>query len=826
MDEPTKTVFSQIASELQLTEDQVAATVALLDAGNTIPFLTRYRKEQTGDLNEIELRAIQERIRIQRQIAERASTILRLLESQGQLTDQLRQEILNANCLKRLEDLYLPFRPKRLTRAEIARRQGLEEFAKKIWDRDPQIVDLQIEAEKYVSVEAGLESVEDVLRGVRDLLAERISEDITVREALRKTAKQSGRFAVTATKEGLVSGLAFRDYFDYSERISHIPPHRALAINRGERLGFLKIKWDWDDEEALETISRVLELKQDRFADFLRQSTREALTRLLIPSLEREFRRDLTERAQSQAVKVFTENLRKLLLQPPVRGRRVLALDPGFRTGCKVAVLDENGQCLAHDVIYVTGSADRQQLAKNRLIELLQTWNIPLIAIGNGTAGRETEELVSEMIAEALPDVRYMIVNEAGASIYSASPIAREEFPDLDATVRGTISLGRRLLDPLSELVKIDPEHLGIGMYQHDVDPKLLRGSLDDVIESCVNFVGVDLNTASAPLLKYVSGLNQVLAQRVVAWRNEHGRFASRDQLREIPGVGDARFTQAAGFLKIVDGEEPLDQTWIHPESYHLVKRLFERLPAVAGSNERGGSIAELSIPQLEDSQKRDLASELNVGISTLSDIIDSLARPGRDPRIDLPNPCFKKGILKLSDVAPGMELKGTVLNVVDFGVFVDIGLKDSALVHISQLSHAFVDSPHDLISVGDVVTVWVLQVDQERRRVSLTMVSPEARAKGRSLTATDPGDKRNRKVGTSDQGKKLQRTADRTEAADSSPQKKVSTANSSLRADPPEARDESPDEAHPPHPADAKAASQTLRGFDELKRLWKNRPR
>lgn len=813
MDDLVKIDYSRIANELQLREDQVAATVALLDEGNTIPFLTRYRKEQTGHLNEVELRAIQERIRVQRQITERAATILRLLETQGHLTDPLREEILQSTSLKHLEDLYLPYRPKRLTRAETARRQGLEGFARQIWDRDEAVVDLQAEAEKYLSPENGLETVDDVLRGVRDLLAERISEEINVRNDLRKTARHSGRFQVTASKEAEASGQAFRDYFDYSERVMQIPPHRALAINRGERLGVLKIKWAWDDAEALATIEKCLDLSQDRFADFLRQCAREALSRLLVPSLEREFRRELTERAQSQAVKVFTENLRKLLLQPPVRGRRVLAIDPGYRTGCKVAVLDENGMCLANDVVYVTGSAERQLVAKSRLAELLKSWNVLLVAIGNGTGCRETEELVSEMIAELCPDVRYLIVNEAGASIYSASPIAREEFPDFDATVRGTISLGRRLLDPLSELVKIDPEHLGIGMYQHDVDPKMLRSSLDDVIESCVNYVGVDLNTASAPLLKYVSGLNQVLAQRIVAWRNEHGRFQTRDQLREVAGVGETRFTQAAGFLKIADGDEPLDRTWIHPETYHVVKDLFARLPVSSGDAVQTCRISEAQMQGLGREEKQRLADELKIGVTTLTDILESLARPGRDPRVDLPTPCFKKGILKLSDVTIGMELKGTVLNVVDFGVFVDIGLKDSALVHISQLSTEYVRSPHEVVSVGDVVSAWVLEIDPERRRVSLTMIPPgQERTKKAAAVAAAPKGSQEQSSG---QKRREQTQSDRRDRDTEGPAKKI-------RADQPEPQPTSHDDMSLP----PEAAGKTLRGFDELKQLWQKRQR
>jgi uncharacterized protein len=504
----------------------------------------------------------------------------------------------------------------------------------------------------------------------------------------------------------------------------------VLAFNRGESEGALRVRFEWDQPAVQAEISGHLHLDQRKFAEFLQRCLGDAVDRLIHPSLEREVRRELTERAEAHAVSVFARNLRNLLLAPPLAGRRVLAIDPGFRTGCKTIVLDENGTVLASDLIYCTGSAEKLAATKAKIAGLMQAHAVNLVAIGNGTACRETEELIAATIAELVPDAQYLIVNEAGASIYSTSAIAREEFPDLDATVRGTISIGRRVQDPLSELVKIEPQHIGVGMYQHDLNGKTLQESLDQVIESCVNYVGVELNTASSALLKYVSGLNQLTARRIVEWRTQNGPFRSRRQLLDVPGIGQATFTQAAGFLKIRDGADPLDATWIHPESYTVTSQVVQRL--VESGAGGGNGAAEVSFPLSPELRDRlaaidveSLAGELGAGVPTLRDIIDSLARPGRDPRSDLAGPVFRKDILKMSDLTPGMELRGTVLNVVDFGAFVDVGLKESGLVHVSEMSTQFVRSPHDVVSVGDVVTVWVLSMDVERKRVSLGMIKP-----------------------------------------------------------------------------------------------------
>lgn len=725
MDNVTRPLnVAQIAHELALKPEQVANVIALLDEGNTVPFITRYRKERTGNLDEEKIRQIEARANVLRQLAEKAETILRLIEAQGKLTPELRQQIEAADSLKRLDDLYLPYRPKRQSRAEKARQLGLEPLALAIRNATKR-VDLKQLATSYVSEEKGIASVDAALQGASDIIAETLSEDVAVRDHCRKLAWRTGQFACAEGKaEGDVR-KDFENYFNYAEPVWKIPPHRILALNRGEHANALKVRFEWDGELAKKTVSNQLSIPQHPHADFLQAALNDGIDRLIQPSIERELRRELTDQAEEHGIQVFAKNLRSLLLQPPVRQMRVLAIDPGFRTGCKVAVLDECGQCLLTDVIYVTGSADKKSGTMQRLAALLKEHSIGLIAIGNGTACRETEELVSDVISELCPECRYLIVNEAGASIYSASNVAREEFPELDATARGTISIGRRLQDPLSELVKIEPQHIGVGMYQHDMTPKLLKESLDGVVESCVNFVGVDLNSASSSLLRYVSGLNQLMARRVVEWREKNGRFQSRRQLLDVPGIGEATFTQAAGFLKITDGEEPLDTTWIHPESYEAARKVLAQLHLQPHELLNPETDLDAVRKQLATLKPESLAADLQIGVHTLKDIIDALSRPGRDPRVDYPGPVFKKGVLKLEDLAAGMELTGTILNVVDFGAFVDIGLKDSGLVHISQLTTKFVKNPHEVVSVGDIVTVWVQGVDLQRRRVSLTMINP-----------------------------------------------------------------------------------------------------
>jgi uncharacterized protein len=990
--------LSRIAQDLQIRKVQVESVVQLLDEGNTIPFITRYRKERTGGLDEEVLRTIQERVGQLRQLADRKRTILKSIEGQGKLTPALHDAILAADNPKRLEDLYLPYKPKKRTLASTAREKGLEPLAMAIWYQDAAAANLTELLPTLVNPEKDLKTPEDVLLGVQHILAETIAEAADVRAIVRIVLWDTGRLC-TSKSEKLAEGqgLDYKDYFQFTEPIRHIPPHRVLAINRGEKENVLSVRLEWEAETGLRASQDRLPLpppgtpmplspappagtpagspaaeasapppapevapppaaevpappqtpdvappqstevpapaaaapvpvpatesaprqaaaevtppaaeaapppapevkpppppaakslppapalipppptaprshyhhgippKNDYLskhahAEFLKKVAEDALGRLLVPSLEREIRRELTGRAEDHAVTVFARNLRSKLLAAPLRGKRVLAIDPGFRTGCKLAVLDETGNLLEDGVVFPHTGSNKRVEAKAKLEELARKHQLHVIAIGNGTACRETEEVVSEVIAEldlkrrglpvptpaappvpappaappavlsptaeaapsvtgettppaaecisppaaeappppppveppappapqadqrmailqtpiaelqervqqelsavpaqelaapvaeaakpqatveapptappapplpdALPELAYVIVNEAGASVYSASPVGREEFPNFDATLRGTISIGRRLQDPLSELVKIDPQHVGVGLYQHDVNPRHLRESLDAVIESCVNTVGVDLNTASVPLLRHVSGLNQLVARDLVEYRKNNGPFQTRDQLLQVPGIGEARFVQSAGFLKIIGGVNALDRTWIHPESYPIARQLLNDLgygPEVLEEKDRATELQD----KLKAIAPEEVANRLQVGVPTVRDMLAALARPGRDPREDLPPPIFKKGILKLEDLQPAMELKGTVLNVVDFGAFIDIGLKDSGLVHISQMANRYVKSPYDVTAVGDVVTVWVLSVDKDRRRVSLTMIAP-----------------------------------------------------------------------------------------------------
>jgi len=956
MDSPIQVDLGRIAQDLQIRRVQVESVVQLLDEGNTVPFITRYRKERTGNLNEVAIREIQARVARLRELGERKETILKAIEAQGKLSEELAAAIKAADNSKRLEDLYLPFKPKKKTKASDARDKGLEPLALRIWNHDDTLTDLQAAAQEFVSSEREIESTDKVLEGVGHILAEAINELAIVRDAVRRVVWKTGKIVTSKAEIPEGEGLEYRDYFEYSEPVANIPPHRVLAINRGDKEGPLKVKLEVSRPELEAATYSQLPLEGHPQAEFFRRSALDALDRLLLPSMEREIRRDMTEMAERHAVDVFARNLRSLLLQPPIPKQVVMAIDPGFRNGCKVAVLGTHGELLDNGVIHPHPPQNRRHEAKIFLKDLVGKHQVGVVAIGNGTACRETEELIAEIISEGthfhnnpdlaaaaanepppapaengeattsnelgsapegstvsteslisvhhaedppasveaqtpapepepepvsvesmppisggapegesettghepppqpaepaaaveaelagptepsaqpshpeaaagsgdppstshgdrphqadvstsattegvddtsaisadgpveesdkaeaeksgdnpapsggrsnksgpraksggprpgkgdggnrpqkpkgppppprphqadaqLAQLAYVIVNEAGASVYSVSPVGREEFPDFDDKVRGTISIGRRLLDPLAELVKIEPQNIGVGLYQHDVNPKQLKESLEGVIASCVNFVGVDLNTASVPLLRHVSGLNQLTARRVVERRAQKGPFTDRAQLLEVEGVGPATYTQAAGFLK-VGGDNPLDRTWVHPENYATVEKLltsFGLSPEIVRQRER---LPELHA-KLDEADIPALSKELELGEPTLRDIFDALARPDRDPRDDLPKPIFKKGVLKLEDLVAGMELKGTVLNVVDFGAFVDIGLKDSGLVHISQLANRYIKSPHDVVSVGDVVSIWVMGVDGERKRVSLTMVKP-----------------------------------------------------------------------------------------------------
>ncbi|MCL4113126.1 UNVERIFIED_CONTAM: hypothetical protein GTU68_061590 [Idotea baltica] len=819
--------LSRIAKELNLQTKQVENVTRLLDEGNTVPFITRYRKEVTGDLNEDAIRQIRELVHSQRQLVERANTILRLIEAQGKLTPKLRKAIQSADSLKRLDDLYLPFRPKRKSRAETARQRGLEPLADRIWNGDESIGNPESAAAEFVDPTKELEDTTAVLKGVNDLIAERIGDSAEARELARRNGWKTGRLVVKATKatktnKGQTESEAkeFQNYDDYTESVARIPPHRVMAINRGEKSKALRVRFEWNDETVAHQLQRHFNVDSHRYAPIIQAGLVDALERIIQPGIDREIRRELADKSESHAVSVFAQNLKSLLMQPPLRGRRVVAIDPGLRSGCKLAALDEYGKLCGTDLFYVTGSADRKVAAKQKVAAFVKEHNCQLIAIGNGTACRETEELVAETISEELSDTKYIVVNEAGASVYSTSTVAQEEFPDYDATVRGTISIGRRIQDPLSELVKIDPRHIGVGMYQHDVNPRKLQESLDQVIESCVNSVGVNLNTASSSLLSYVSGLNQLMARRVVEHRRKNGEFTAREQLLDITGIGKATFTQAAGFLKIPGGEQPLDATWIHPESYDATERLLKRVSLSPADLLTKATETKSFQEQLTSIGRSELATELSVGLSTLNDIVNSLLRPGEDPRTELPGPIFREGILKLNDLTAGMELTGTVLNVVDFGAFVDIGLKNSGLIHISRLSNGYVSSPHDVLSVGDVVTVWVDAVDTERKRVSLSKIKPgsdvpkaERTSPAKPKSATKPTSTKTSDSQTSGSQTPQNLNAKKTrQNSASGPHKKPHRGKSK------------------PAPLkklskDVEEGRAPMRGFDELNALWKKKP-
>ncbi|MFV1964043.1 MAG: Tex-like N-terminal domain-containing protein [Pirellulaceae bacterium] len=763
-----------IAQNLRMPPEQVQRTLTLLDEGNTVAFVARFRKDQTGGLNEEQVSQVHRQVTRQRLLSERKQTILKSIESQGKLTATLESLIRAAPSTKRLEDLYLPYKPKKQTLATLARQRGLEPFAREILDSAPAARQLDTRANDFVSPGRGLNSAAEVLLGVGHLLAERFSERADLRSKLRKAFHHSGQLVSAGPEEPTNqarsrsgNGIsakdrkrqrlekAFADYCGFRESIAKVPPHRILAINRGERAKVLRVKVEGDAEAMFAAATTLLIDEEHPHVEFLRACVRDALNRLVLPSLEREIRRELTEKAEDHAVQVFARNLRKLLLQPPVRGRRILAIDPGFRSGCKIVTLDEFGNVLENSVLHVIGGDERMTQGRTTLVDMIRRLDISVVAIGNGTACRETEKLVSETLAEELQGegAVYVMVNEAGTSAYSTSPIACEELPDHDAEERGAISIGRRLLDPLSELVKINPANIGVGLYQHDVKARHLRESLDAVVESCVNYVGVDANTASPALLSYVSGLNQLTARRLFDHRREHGPFRNRNQFREVTGIGEATIVQAAGFLKITDGDNPLDATWIHPESYDVARRVLEHLGSnvdeLAGvvgqrrvaitphGESPNGQATEAGTESLPERVARvdaaALAEELGIGELLLEDILTSLAKPGRDPRDDLPPPAFRTGIMRLEDLKQDMELSGTVLNVVDFGAFVDIGISDSALVHISRLADRFVRDTHEIVSVGDILTVWVLDVDKTRRRVSLTAVKPGTEKRGTS---------------------------------------------------------------------------------------------
>jgi uncharacterized protein len=712
-----------IADELGVHHSQVARSIELFDDDNTVPFVARYRKEVTGGLDEVQLRTILERLAYLRNLEARKETVLRSIEEQGKLTAELRVRLEAATTLQAVEDLYLPYKPKRRTRATVARERGLEPLAQTMLAQELNEGDLAQIADPFLNED--VPTVEDAYAGARDIVAEAVAEDADLRAAVRERTRTGALLVVSVADPAEDERGVYQMYYDYREKLSAIPPHRLLAINRGEREGVLKVKLEGPDEETLEIIAaRTVTNPRSIFADQVRQAVADGYKRLLSPSIERELRSELTGSSDEHAIETFSTNLRQLLLQPPVRGETVVGIDPGYRTGCKVALVDPTGKFLGGTTIYPHEPQKQWTEARETLLRLITEGGADVIAIGNGTASRETEALAAEVIAEARQrkskgrEVAYVIVNEAGASVYSASELGRAEFPDLDVSMRGAVSIARRLQDPLAELVKIDPQSIGVGLYQHDVDQKLLVETLDAVVESVVNHVGVDVNTASASLLSYVAGVSRRVAEAIVRYREQHGPFRRREELRQVKGLGEKTYQQAIGFLKIPAGDFPLDNTFIHPESYPVVERLFEYL-GVRGD--------EKDLPHRIEALRRqenlsDLADLLEVGEPTLADILESLVKPGRDPRDELPPPLLRQDVLKMEDLREGMVLAGTVRNVVDFGAFVDIGVKQDGLVHVSQMADRYVRNPFQVVSVGDVVKVKVLKVDLERGRISLSM--------------------------------------------------------------------------------------------------------
>ncbi len=714
-------MFQLIADELNLNPLQVKNTVTLLDDAKTVPFIARYRKEHTGSLDEEQIRAVEERIHYLRALEARKGTILSSIEEQGKLTDELKKRIGAATKMQELEDLYLPYKPKKRTRATVAREKGLEPLAEMLLGRrETDIRDAEALAAAFVNAEKEVEDSSQALQGARDIIAEWISEDADIRQDIREETFARGLLSAEAKK---VEGRTpFEMYYEFSEALSKIVPHRILAINRGESEGVLRVSVSVDEDVMEQLISRrVLTGVPAPFTEQVKTALADAYKRLIAPSIEREVRNALTEKADAHAIDIFAKNLKNLLLQPPVRGKKILGIDPGFRTGCKVAVIDETGKYLEGLTIYPHPPQNQFLKAKSDVRRLIEKYDAAIIAIGNGTASRETEQMAAELIAEMKParTVEYIIVSEAGASVYSASKIAREEFPDLEASMRGNISIARRLQDPLAELVKIDPKSIGVGLYQHDINQKKLSESLGHVVESCVNSVGVNLNTASASLLRHISGLTSRTAQNIIYFRDRHGKFKSRRQLLEVEGIGEVAYELAAGFLRIPDGDNPLDNTSIHPESYPATQKLLEKF----GINDirKEGAMLKLKIKNIR-SELQSLLDELGIGEPTFRDIIANIEKPGLDPRDSLPKPILKSDVLKMEDLKEGMWLKGTVRNVVDFGAFVDIGVKQDGLVHVSRMAERYVKNPLEVVAVGDVVDVKVVSIDMERGRIGLSM--------------------------------------------------------------------------------------------------------
>lgn len=715
-----------IAQELQIKQSQVESTIKLIDEGNTIPFIARYRKEATGGLSDELLRNLGERLTYLRNLESRKEEVIKSIDSQGKLTQEIIKDLENCITLAEVEDIYRPYKQKKRTRATIAKEKGLESLADAIIKQDESI-DINKYAEGYINKEKEVNSVEDAINGALDIIAENISDNPEYRKKIKKICYREG---IINTKSAKDEKSNYEMYYDFQEKVNRIPSHRILAINRGEKEEFLKVKIDKPEEKILELIQNdIIKNNKSQYAELLNNCIQDGFTRLIEPSIDREIRADLTEKAEEQAISVFGKNAKQLLLISPIKGKTVIGFDPAYRTGCKIAVIDETGKVLDYTTIYPTEPQNDIMGAKKELIRLILKDNVDMFAIGNGTASRESEQFVAELIQEIKEkynkELVYVIVSEAGASVYSASKLATEEYPDINVSIRGAISIARRLQDPLAELVKIDPKAIGVGQYQHDVNQKKLGESLTGVVEDAVNSVGVDVNTATPSLLSYVAGVSQTVAKNIVKYREENGKFKERKELLKVPKIGKASYEQCAGFIRIPDGKNPLEITGVHPESYKIAENMLDKLGFKVkdlADKDKFKQIKEKLSTINNDKEIKNMAKELEVGEPTLKDIIIELMKPGRDPREEMPKPILRSDVLKFDDLSIGMILTGTIRNVTDFGAFVDIGVKHDGLVHISEMSDKFVKNPSEIVSVGDVVKVKVIDIDKERQKVKLSM--------------------------------------------------------------------------------------------------------
>lgn len=715
-------ILQIIADELNVKYKQVENAVNLIDEGNTIPFIARYRKEVTGGLSDEDLRILYERLNYLRNLENRKEEVKNSIEEQGKLTDEIVNALQNAKILAEVEDIYRPYKQKKRTRATVAKEKGLEPLSEALINQDNKVSIEEI-AKKFIDPEKGVETVEDAIAGAKDIIAENISDNPTYRKEIKRYCYRDGVIATEVNeKDEKEDKATYQMYFDFNEKVNKIPSHRILAINRAEKENAIKLKIQKPEENIIDFIERdVIKDKNSNYANILEDTVEDSFKRLIEPSVEREIRSDLTEKAEEKAIKVFGQNAKQLLMGAPLKGLTVMGFDPAYRTGCKIAVIDETGKLLATTTVYPTEPQNKVEEAKKELKSLIKKYNINMIAIGNGTASRESEKFVADMISEIDQEVYYAIVSEAGASVYSASKLATEEYPDINVSLRGAISIARRLQDPLAELVKIDPKAIGVGQYQHDVNQKKLAESLAGVVEDAVNEVGVDVNTATPSLLSYVSGINKTIANNIVKYRDENGKIMERKELLKVPKLGKVAFEQCAGFIRIFDGKNPLEITAVHPESYEKAEQLLENIGYKKEDLKDLEKLKDIKL-KLSGVNIKDMSQKLEIGEMTLKDIIDELSKPGRDPRDEMPKPILRSDVLKFEDLKEGMVLNGTVRNVIDFGAFVDIGVKHDGLIHISELSENYVKNPSDVVSIGDIVKVKVIKIDNDRQKVSLSM--------------------------------------------------------------------------------------------------------